>query len=560
MHLFTSAARCRNKRSVAPDGRDATLSRLRRSPTRAPVSRVLLLATVIGTTAAVGSCGYGPGSNSPISAAVDGTRLDRDASLIIATIAVPTGFDPHRERTSADRPYYLPIFDRLTTKSASGEVRPMLAESWETASDGMSMRMTLREGVRFHDGTPFDATAVTMSIDRARSIEGSTVKQYLAALDSVEEVAPLEVVFRYNVPTLEFDALLSGPVGAMISPAALADPGRDLRSDPGDAGTGPYLVDRFVPSQSVSYVRAPEPNWDPEAGNLASFEIRNIPDNRTRDSAIRAGEVDVAYINGAAMEAVQQAKLMAEGGTLVFVERPTSVLSTLFLHPDRLTDPRIREALVRGIDRDAIADGYFQGTCVSSGQLAREGFDGHIDDFVDPYPYDPERARELLAEAGAQPLQLELTYPTTRGEALPVISSDNLTDIGVDVTLRPAASLESVTWYRTGQTDSFMYAINSEPTLPNTVRWIQNWSSYKDATLNTSVSAAAGATDEEQRTRATQDLVETLAEAAVFVPICHMNTFFLVDSDVVGFDEALTGETQFMMDLRYVGRAAEDAR
>lgn len=529
---------------------------------RAPVSKALMLATVLAVAVTLGGCGYGPGRGTASSTVAGRADLDPDASLVVATVAVPTGFDPHRERTGGERPYSFPVFDRLTTMVTGGRIEPMLAVSWETAPDAMSMRMTLREGVRFHDGTAFDAEAVRINIDRARTLPDSTVKTFLSTVDRVEVTGPLEVVFHYTAPTPDLVTVLAGPAGAVISPEALADPNRDLRVDPGDAGTGPYLVERFVPSQSVSYVLAPQPNWDPEAGKLAHLEIRFVADDRTRDSAVRAGEVDIAYVNGVVAQSVRQAQLAAQGSTLDLVERPTNVLAALWLRPDRLADPRVREALVRGIDRDAIADGYYQGTCARSAQMSREGFAGHVEGFVDPYPYDPHRARQLLAEAGAaEPLDFELTYAAGR-EALPVISADNLAGAGVRTELRPATSIEAITAYRTSQTDSFMYAINPMGTLADTVRWIQSSGGlgYQDPALVRLADRAAQAVDDAQRESATRDLVTAVAETAPFVPICHYNAYFLVASDVVGFGDALNGESQYMMDLRSVGRVAEDAR
>ncbi|MGN5238628.1 ABC transporter substrate-binding protein [Rhodococcus sp. SJ-3] len=500
-------------------------------------------------------CGYGPGSASE-APDPDTAVLDRGADLIAATTAVPTGFDPHRERTSGERVYYYPVFDRLTRAENGGEIVPMLAESWVTAPDAMSMSMVLHDDVEFHDGTPFDASALVASITRAQQLPDSVVAPFLATLERIEIVGDHEVVFHYSAPTPDMPTVLAGPAGAMISPAALADPNRDLRVDPGTAGTGPYLVETFVPSQSVSYVRAAEENWDPEAGALANLEIRFIADDRTRDSAIRSGEIDVSYVNSVVAQGVRQAQLAAQGSTLRLVEVPTSQLAALWIQSDRLPDPRVREALVRGIDREAIAEGYYQGDCVPSAQLPREGFPGYVENFTDPYPHDPAKARELAEAAGWR--KFEISYTAGR-EALPVIAADNLAEIGVETVLRPGTSIEALTAFRTAQSDSFMYSMASEGTVADTVKWTMADSrlSYDDPELAALAEQASRAVDPQERERINAQLVTALAEAAIFVPICHYNTYFLIASDVVGFDEALNGESQFMMDLRYVGRVGE---
>lgn len=391
---------------------------------------------------------------------------------------------------------------------------------------------------------------------RAKELPDSVVAPFLTTLDRIEVVDDHEVMFHYLEPTPDMPTLLAGPAGAMISPTALADQTRDLRVDPGLAGTGPYLVDTFVPSQSVSYVRASDENWDPDAGALAHLEIRYIADDRTRDSAIRAGEIDVSYVNATVAQAVRQAQLAAQGSTLKLVEEPTNQLAALWLSSTRMPDRRMREALVRGIDRDAIAEGYYQDVCAPSAQMSRDGFPGHVAEFTDPYPYDPDRARRLVGEIGAT--TFEITYASGR-EALPVIAADNLDDVGIDTVLRPGTSIEAITAFRTHQTDSFMYSIAPEGTPADTVKWTMAGSrlSYEDPELAALAEQTSRTVDPRERDRMTAQLITALAEAAIFVPICHYNTYFLTASDVVGFDEAINGESQFMMDLRYVGRVGE---
>ncbi len=104
-----------------------------------------------------------------------------------------------------------------------------------------------------------------------------------------------------------------------------------------------------------------------------------------------------------------------------------------------------------------------------------------------------------------------------------------------------------------------MYSMASEGTVADTVKWTMADSrlSYDDPELAALAEQASRAVDPQERERINAQLVTALAEAAIFVPICHYNTYFLIASDVVGFDEALNGESQFMMDLRYVGRVGE---
>src|SRR3546814_4592804 len=185
--------------------------------------------------------------------------------FVIASITVPSGFDPHKELHGGERPFWFLVFDRLTQMNTQGEIEPMLATEWTVAEDGKEVTFTLRDDVTFNDGPAFDAETVKANLERAKSIEGSMVLSALETVASVEVVSPHEGKFVLNTSNPELPAILAGPAGAMISPDAVTNK-TDLSLDPGTAGSDPYKVPTFTPSDGVGFPQADTEHWGATAG------------------------------------------------------------------------------------------------------------------------------------------------------------------------------------------------------------------------------------------------------------------------------------------------------
>jgi peptide/nickel transport system substrate-binding protein len=150
----------------------------------------------------------------------------------------PSRLDPHRASISQDGVTLFPAYDRLVHQSPVGEPEPGLARAW-TWEDPLALRLDLRPGVTFHDGTPFDAAAVKANVERAKTVQGSAVRTELDPVSSVEVRDPLTAVLRLSYPSASLPAVLSDRAGAMVSPQALAD-GVDL--DAVAVGAGMYRM------------------------------------------------------------------------------------------------------------------------------------------------------------------------------------------------------------------------------------------------------------------------------------------------------------------------------
>ncbi|MFV0309910.1 MAG: ABC transporter substrate-binding protein [Desertimonas sp.] len=321
----------------------------------------------------------------------DDAALDPDATLRVDLSIDLTNLDPHKSQYSFDMSMLEPIYDRLFDVDGSGEVVPMLAEAYEFDEAGTSLVLTLREDVTFHDGAAFDAEAVKANIERAQTVEGSAVAPDLDGVTGVEVVDPTHVRLTLAEADASLIASLASRAGAMISPAAF-----DTDLSQTEAGAGPYTMVEYAAGASMTYERYDD-YWDPAAAGAARVEMRVQPDPTTRLNALRSGQTDVSTAIASQYDEIEG----LDG--LVVTASPGTVYNQLLLNRTRseFGDIRVRQALYHAIDRQAICDGVLFGLCDLSVQPLVPGHFGYNPDRPgDYYTYDPDRARELLAEAG----------------------------------------------------------------------------------------------------------------------------------------------------------------
>ena len=339
-----------------------------------------------------------------------------------------TSLDPHQARTLYDNTYLYPVFDRLVHYDSQGNVEPGLATSWEFVDDGAALVLELREGVVFHDGTPMDAEAVKASLDRARTFEGSQVANELAVIETIDVVDPLTVRLNLNGPAAPLPLILADRAGMIMSTASLSDPNVDVTP----VGTGMYSFVEYRPDEIVVYERNPD-YWAPEDAKLGGMEIVIIPDDAARLNAFRTGQLDATWVDESAVESLQ-----GEGFAVDVISR----LGLYHVQLNRSMPPfdneNVRLAMSHAIDREAITEGVLFGLAEPQLQAMPEGNPGHNPELtLDYLPYDPDRARELIAESGLDNISFECVVVNTSGyiartEAIQAM----LAEVGIDMQIR----------------------------------------------------------------------------------------------------------------------------
>ncbi|MEM1342666.1 MAG: ABC transporter substrate-binding protein, partial [Pseudomonadota bacterium] len=328
--------------------------------------------------------------------------LAQQTDITIGMQLEPPNLDPTGGAAAAiDEVVYANVFEGLTRFGPDGAVLPGLAESWQISEDGLSYTFMLRQGVSFHDGEAMTAEDVVFSLDRARA-EGSTNAQpaLFASISSVEAVDDTTVLIT-----------LSEANGAFLfnmawGDAVIVDPASAESNATMPIGTGPFRFSEWVQGDRVELVRN-EDYWG-EAVALEAATFQFISDPNAAFAAMMAGDVD-AFPNFPAPETLSQFEANPEFSVIVGSTEGETILAMNNAEAP-LSDPRVREAISVAINRQDIIDGamFGYGTPIGS------HFAPHNPDYVDltgASAYDPDRARALLAEAGAEDLTLRLMLP-----------------------------------------------------------------------------------------------------------------------------------------------------
>ena len=319
----------------------------------------------------------------------------RGGTLKLAAAYSPQSLDPLTGALGHDHIFLYPLFDTLVEfEPRSLAPRPGLATSWEYP-DPKTLVFTLREGIRFHDGTIFDAAAVKANLDRAIGDERSSVKGDLQSLQSIEVLAPNKVALHLKRPDTALPLILADRSGMMSSPKAMAEKGRQYDRAP--VGTGPFTFQRWDDGDVIVVVRN-ENYWKPGLPYLDGITFRLIADFNTALRSVMGNENHFAF----RLNPQQQAVADRVKGKLIVSSAPTISDYHLCFNYRRplLADIRVRQAVNYAIDREAFNKVALLGLGTPAQTMLPPGYWAHDEGLNGYYRHDPDKARSLLAEAG----------------------------------------------------------------------------------------------------------------------------------------------------------------
>ena len=304
-----------------------------------------------------------------------------------------------------------------------------MAEKWDISADGKEYTFHLRKGVKFHDGTDFDASDVKFSLDRARAEDSTNAQKALfKGIASVDVVDPATVKVTLNAPAGNFLFNMGWGDAVIVAPES-AD---GNKANP--VGTGPFKFGSWAKGSAVELVRNDEYWGDKVALEKATF--RFISDPAAALSAMLAGDVD-AFANFPAPESVPQLKADPRFSVVVGSTEGETILSTNNAKPP-FDNIKVRQAIAHAIDRKAIIDGAMFGLGTPIGTHFAPHHPAYVD-LVGQYKYDPEMAKKLLAEAGhgdGIKATLKLPPPSYARRGGEIIASQ-LRKVGIELEIIP---------------------------------------------------------------------------------------------------------------------------
>lgn len=349
--------------------------------------------------------------------------------LVVGMALEPPHLDPTAGAAAAiDEITYANVFEGLTRIDRDGAVAPALASDWTVSDGGLTYTFTLRENVRFHDGSPFDASVAKFALDRARAPEAENAQpQLFDAIEAVDAVNPTTLVIRLSRPDGALPFNLAWGDAVMVHPDSV---GGNKQSP---IGTGPFQFERWRRGDRVLLRRHDDYWGKPAALARASFAF--VPDPTVALAAVLAGDVH-AFPNFPAPEMLPVLKedprfTVALGTT----EGETIVAINARREP--FGDIRIRRAIASAIDRKALIDGAMFGTATPIGSHYPPHGPAYVD-LTHVNDHAPKRAEALLAEAGVTEMSVDLALPPPAyarrsGE----IIAAQLRAVGIKVDLRP---------------------------------------------------------------------------------------------------------------------------
>lgn len=480
-------------------------------------------------------------------------------SLTMALSLVPNAIDVARASDQATLNVAWQLYDSLVWQDNAGQITPALAEDWEISADNREYIFRLRQDVTFHNGEPFNAAAVVASWERGRQDDMAWSDRWAAA-DTVQVVDD----FTVKVTTPEPNALLLRTMAnfwAMTPPQYLAEVGEQGFADQ-PVGTGPFMLAEWVKGDRV--VMEANPNyWRPGFPRLQEVIFRPIPESSTRVAAIQTGEVDIATRLSA-----EEAQTLRDRPNVEVLEYPVD--RVFYITFNNLTsgvgqpteDKRVRQAMNYAVDVQSILDALFDGYGRPSTGFVIPSNLGY-DAAITPFGYDPDRARQLLAEAGyPDGFSIDMACP---GNAQ--INFDQvceaiqgyLGEVGITVNLELMESGQF--WELEAQKqppplfgDSWTETSGEAlPRLEGALRgWDASFSAWSDPEIDRLLDAISTTIDDEARAALYVELQRYMQEDPPFIYLYELSTFEGVNPSIRDY-RPRAAESFFLMETWIAG-------
>jgi len=473
--------------------------------------------------------------------------------LVVGQIAEPKSLDPSTVTAVNDFRIVMNIYDGLVRYTDGKlEVEPALAKSWDISSDGTVYTFNLRSGIKFHDGSDFNADAVKFNFDRMLNKDHPyhntgpfPLSFFFSAIKSVDVVNANTVKFTLNEPYAPFLSNLAYPTGLIVSPAGVKKHGKDFGRNP--SGTGAFKFKEWKSNERV-VVDKNSGYWDGKAGTDAVV-FRPITDANTRVAEMLSGGIDM-------MVEVPPASLSKFGGSkFSVVEQAGPHVWFLILNAKEgpFANKKVRQAANYAINKQAIVNDVLEGTAAIAAGPTPPAFAWAYNNSLQPYPYDPAKAKALIKEAGVE--GAKLTFYVTEGGsgmldpvAMGTAIQADLKAVGFDVEIKTFewnSFLGEVNPGLEGKADmaEMAWMTNDPDTLPFLALRTESWPDkggfnsgyYSNPKVDDLLNKARSSTDQAERAKLYQEMQEIVQEDAPWVFVANWKQNAVTSNKVSNF-------------------------
>jgi peptide/nickel transport system substrate-binding protein len=492
--------------------------------------RKQLLALCVGAALLLGACSGTSTSTTAGSAAVP-TGVGGADTLTLGEIAFPTSFDVNGYSISHQVSYFTAVFDTLVREDGDGNLKPGLATAWSYDSGKTNLTLTLRTGVKFTDGTDFNADAV---VSNYKNFKASTTADLFNAqyISGVTAPDATHVVYALSAPDPMLTTWLAGSLGYQASPKSFTN--ADVKTNP--VGSGPYTLDTSGTVAGSKYVFKKNPNyWDTSYHVYKTLTINYYAQGTALMNALLGKQLDASTYS----DFTTLAQVVSAGYTKDKNQLDVAGL-ILFDRDGKMDSPlgnvKVRQAINYALDKDGMVKSLFngEGTATSSWMgAATSGFDPSLDTY---YTYDVAKAKSLLADAGyASGFTLTMPTSSVLSQAVYTTIQQELAAIGITVKYEDAGT-NYVTNQIAGKYSSCFMFLASANTwqfsqlalVPKaTFNPFHSQSSETDA-LFTKIQTGSDA----DAAQAAKDLNKYITQNAWFAPILRNNNYWVSNSSV----------------------------
>ena len=497
--------------------------------------------------------------------ALAGLALSAQAAGKDIVVAVQSNFtttDPYDANDTLSQAVAKSFYQGLYGFDRNMKMGPVLADSYTVSKDGLVYTFKLKTGIKFHDGTDFNAQAVKANFDRVTNPDNKLKRYNLYKnIDKTEAVDATTVRFTLKEPFSPFINTLAHPSAVMISPAALTKFGsRGIAQNP--VGTGPF---KFVEWKSTDYLKVSKWDgyWRKGYPKIDTITWRPVVDNNTRAAMMQTNEAHFAF-----PMPPEAAQTLTSKPSLEVTSAPSIIHRYISMNTQQkpFDNPKVREAINYAINKEALVKVAFSGYAIPAEGVLPKGVEYNVK--LGPWPYDPKKARELLKEAG-YPNGFETTlwsaYNYSTAQKVIQFVQQQLAQVGVKVQVQaleagqrvervesaqdPATApvrMYYVGWSSsTGEADWAMRPLLASESFPPK---LFNTAYYKNADVDADIAKALTVTDSAQKAKIYADAQQRIwkdapwaflvTEQLLSVRARNLTGFYVIPDGSFNFDEA----------------------